>query len=102
MHINLLSPPLAPHSPAPVTYPQLLRLYKTLMTQSNEANESVCFAGDSSGANLVSSVVLNALRELPAIKPPGNVLLVSPVVDLSFTNPAVREVEKVILSCNCQ
>ena len=94
LHITLLSPPLAPHSPAPLAYPQLLQLYKTLMTQSNESNESVCFAGDSSGANLALSLVLNALREFPAVKSPENVLLISPVVDLTFTNPAVKDVEK--------
>ena len=94
VHITLLSPPLAPHSPAPVAYPQLLQLYKFLMNRSSETKESVCFAGDSSGANLALCLVLNGLEAFPATKPPGNILLISPVVDLSFTNPTIREVEK--------
>ena len=94
VHISLLSPPLAPHSPAPLAYPGLLQLYKTLTIQSNEANESVCFAGDSSGANITLSLVLSGLREFPALDPPKNILLISPVVDLTFTNPAIAEVEK--------
>ena len=94
VQISLISPPLAPHSPAPLTYPQLMQLYKILMTQSMEASESVCFAGDSSGANLALSLVLNGLQDLPMVKTPENILLISPVVDLSFTNPSIREVEK--------
>ncbi|KAL8829836.1 MAG: hypothetical protein Q9191_001788 [Dirinaria sp. TL-2023a] len=94
VHISLLSPPLAPHSPAPLTYPQLMQLYQVLLTQSRETNESVCFAGDSSGANLALSLVLQGLQDFPTVEPPENILLISPVVDLSFTNPSIREVEK--------
>ena len=94
LHISLLSPPLAPHSPAPLAFPQPLQLCKTLMTQSNESNDSVYFAGDSPGANLALSLVLNAVRTCPAVKSPESVLPISPVVDLTFTNPAVEDVEK--------
>lgn len=94
VQISLLSPPLAPHSPAPLAYPEMLQLYKTLMTQSNEVDESVFFAGDSSGANLALSLVFSGLRDFPMVKGPKNILLISPVVDLSLTNPTIKELEE--------
>ncbi|MCJ1456870.1 hypothetical protein MMC28_007236 [Mycoblastus sanguinarius] len=90
--ISLISPPLAPHSPAPVTFPHLLRLYKTLMTSSKEG-ESISFVGDSSGGNIVLSLVMNAVREFPGVRSPTNIMIIAPVVDLRFTNPKIKQVE---------
>ena len=89
--INLISPPLAPHSPAPVTFPRLVQLFKTLMASEND--EIISFAGDSSGGNLVLSLVLRALKEDPTMRYPGSIMLISPVVDLRLTNPKIKDVE---------
>lgn len=45
--ISLISPPLAPHSPAPQTFSLLVTLFKTLL--NSEERKTVSFAGDSSG-----------------------------------------------------
>lgn len=91
--ISLVSPPLAPHCPAAITIPHLVRLYKALMS-TQEPEESVTFAGDSSGGNVVLSIVLAALMEKPELRPPSSVMLISPVVDLRFCNPAIPEMER--------
>ena len=48
--ISLISPPLAPHSPAPLIFPRLVKLSKTLL--SSEEDERVTFVGDSSATLL--------------------------------------------------
>lgn len=92
--VSIISPPLAPNCPAPDTFPQLTGLFKTLLIQAEQKHESVSFAGDSSGANLILTVVLNTLQQCPGLKAPESLLLISPVVDLSFTNPEIKQVEK--------
>lgn len=100
--ITVVSHPLAPESPAPVTLPQLQRLYRTLMAQSKEAGELVTVAGDSSGGNLALVLVLDALKERQegdgqeeTPPPPAAVLAVSPTVDSSKSNDAIDELDKV-------
>lgn len=90
--ISLISPPLAPHSPAPVTIPHLVKLFRTLL--SNGRDETLSFAGDSSGGNLVLAVMLEVLKTRPEIKGPANLMLIAPAVDLRFTNSKIREVER--------
>ena len=93
--VSVISPPLAPHSPAPVTFPHLLRLYISLMTTAAPGgDEIITFAGDSSGGNLVLSMVLAALKGDVTSIAPDSVMLISPVVDLRFTNPQIALLEK--------
>ena len=92
--ISVISPPLAPNSPAPHTIPHLKQLFKSLLIQAEENHETVTFAGDSSGANLVLTVVLEMLQQFPEAEAPDGILLISPVVDLSFKNPEIRQVQK--------
>ncbi|KAI9708306.1 MAG: hypothetical protein M1820_004010 [Bogoriella megaspora] len=61
--ISIISFPLAPASPAPVTFPKLVQLYETLMRRSHDAGEYVVIAGDSAGGNLACALVLHALSE---------------------------------------
>ena len=56
--------------------------------------ESITFAGDSTGGNLVLSLELAALKEDPEVRAPDSIILISPVVDLRFCNPAILEVER--------
>lgn len=92
--ISVISPPLAPNSPASATIPQLKQLFRSLLTQAEESHETVTFAGDSSGANLVLTIILDTVHQFPEVGAPDSILLISPVVDLSFTNPEITEVQK--------
>ena len=90
--ISLISPSLAPHSPAPLTFPHLVKLFTTLL--SSQKDEIVSFVGDSSGGNIVLAVMLETLKINPRIKSPANLMLIAPVVDLRFGNSKIREVQK--------
>lgn len=61
--ISIVSFPLAPASPAPITFPKLTRLYESLVRESIDAGEYVIFAGDSAGGNLACALVIHALSE---------------------------------------
>ena len=61
--ISIVSFPLAPASPAPITFPKLMKLYETLMRQSIDAGEYIIFAGDSAGGNLACALVINAVSQ---------------------------------------
>lgn len=59
------------------------------MASTNE--EIISFASDSSGGNLVLSLVLHALKEDPTMRYPGRIMLISSV--LRLTNPQIKDVE---------
>ena len=61
--ISLISFPLAPAAPAPVTFPKLAQLYETLVGASHSANEYIIFGGDSAGGNLACALVLYAVSQ---------------------------------------
>jgi len=80
--ISVISMPLAPNSPAPKVFDDILALYHELMSADDE---SITFAGDSSGGNIILSVVLAALSGSSngaKSRAPDSILLVSPAVDL--------------------
>lgn len=104
--ISLVSYPLAPQNSAPSAFPQLLKLYRTLLQESREAGETVIFAGDSSGANIVLSLVLEALREDAETRErtngasedpwyPRAILAISPSIDLTRSNPDIEKLDDV-------
>jgi acetyl esterase/lipase len=98
--ISIVSYPLAPNNPAPVAFPMLLRLYRALLQQSVDEGHRVILAGDSAGANIVLSLVLEALREdeenvadideRKAINHPVAIMLISPSTDLTRSNPDIE------------
>jgi acetyl esterase/lipase len=100
--ITLVSYPLAPNNAAPSAFPWLLRLYRELMRQADEDGTKVILAGDSSGGNIVLSVVLEALREddeqllagtLEKPMPHCNAIMaISPSTDLTRSNPEIQKV----------
>lgn len=94
--ITLVSYPLAPNSPAPVAFPMLMRLYRTLMQQSHESNEKVILAGDSAGGNVVLALIANALLEdgLNPSPSPTAILAISPSTDLRRGNADMPAIEK--------
>ncbi|KAL9045692.1 MAG: hypothetical protein Q9214_001307 [Letrouitia sp. 1 TL-2023] len=93
--ISIISPPLVPTSPAPATLPHLAHLCKTLLQAASQADDGVMtFLGDSSGGNLVLSLMLSALQTDASLPPPFSIVLLCPSVDLRLTNPAIKQVEK--------
>merc|ERR1712032_421949 len=102
--VTLVSYPLAPNNPAPSAFPMLMKLYRTIMEEADEAGEKVILAGDSSGGNIVLSLVLEALREdekaamskteQKRIPHPVAVLALCPSTDLTRNNPDIEKLAK--------
>ncbi|KAK4539373.1 hypothetical protein LTR36_011003 [Oleoguttula mirabilis] len=92
--VSIVSYPLAPNSPAPVTIPHLMKLYHTLLQAAEEADETVIFAGDSAGGNIILCLTLAALLDDPYARCPTALLAVSPSTDLRRHNPDIQVIEK--------
>ena len=95
--ISLVAYPLAPKSPAKLSFPRLQMMYASVMRQSAEAGETVVFAGDSSGGNIVLTLVAWALRSPEALAPAG-IVAISPSTDLRHLHPDLNKVWDPILS----
>jgi acetyl esterase/lipase len=91
--VSLVSYPLAPVYPAPKAFPALLQLYHEILTPDS-SEESIILAGDSAGANIVLALTMEALRQDPRGPAPNALVLISPAVELSHTNPALPESER--------
>lgn len=92
--VSVVSYPLAPNSPAPMAFPQLMKMYKRVLEEAEEAGERTIFMGDSSGGNIILCLTMAALREDENARCPTALMAVSPSVDLREINPAMKEVEK--------
>ncbi|KAF4555151.1 Hypothetical protein D9617_3g022230 [Elsinoe fawcettii] len=85
LSVTLVSPPLAPKSPAAIAFPMLASWYKAALQRSARAGERVVVAGDSSGGNLALCLALHVLSDNTSVPKPHAILLVSPAVDLRPT-----------------
>lgn len=103
--VSMVSMPLAPNNPAPSSFPWCLRLYRTLLAEAEEAGDKVILAGDSSGANVVLCLTLEALKEdeenaidvttdRKSNPHPVAVMVISPSTDLTRTNPDIDKLAK--------
>ncbi|KAF2125432.1 esterase/lipase [Dothidotthia symphoricarpi CBS 119687] len=101
--VSMVSTPLAPNNPAPSSFPWCMKLYRALMAAADEAGERVILAGDSSGANIALSLVLEALREdaenmastgldMQQIPHAMAVMAISPSTDLTRKNPDIQKI----------
>jgi len=95
--ISLVSPPLAPNNPASSSFPWCLRLYRELMHEASSAGERVTWMGDSSGANMVLGLVMEALTQEASGNPafascprPVSIMTISPSTDLTRSNPDIE------------
>src|SRR5438067_1892986 len=81
---KIIFPSLAPNLPAPDAFPQLANLYNTLSKHPAFSEEDVCFAGDSSGANIALALIMYCLRSDTSHVPEsaGTLLLVLSTVGL--------------------
>jgi acetyl esterase/lipase len=100
--ISLVSYPLAPNNPAPKSFPKLLGLYRTLLSDADESNHNVILAGDSAGGNIVLCLVLEALQEDAAagnstligrkrMPHPTAIMAICPSTDMTRSNPNIDE-----------
>jgi acetyl esterase/lipase len=101
--VSLVSMPMAPNNPAPSSFPWLLRLYRILLAEAQEAGDKVIMAGDSSGANVVLCLTLEALREdeeknldvttaQTSSAHPVAIMAISPSTDLTRSNPDIEKI----------
>lgn len=93
--VSMVSYPLAPNSPAPAAFPQLVGLYETLMARASEKTpggdeEIVTFAGDSAGGNIVLGLILHVLSSIQtkAVRSPDSLLVISPTTDCTPQEPS--------------
>jgi acetyl esterase/lipase len=94
--ISIMSPPLAPNNPAPNSFAWILQAYRALMAEAEAAGERVILVGDSSGANIALSIVLEALRE-DAEQSQTNphavaIMVLCPSTDLTRNNPDIEKI----------
>ena len=94
MTVTLVSYPLAPNSPAPVSFGPLLKLHRRLCQDALASKEEVLLAGDSAGGNIVLCLTLAALSEDDSLPAPTALLVISPSCDLSRSNPDIEAVAK--------
>ncbi|KAF1967316.1 esterase/lipase [Bimuria novae-zelandiae CBS 107.79] len=101
--VSLVSYPLAPNNPAPEAFPWLMRFYREIMDRAEEVGEKVILAGDSSGGNIVLSLILEALQaddeeamqsEIKCRPHPVAVFATCPSTDLTRNNPDIKKLEK--------
>lgn len=92
--IAVVSYPLSPNSPAPISFPQMMKMYRQLLTEAEEAGEGVILGGDSAGGNIVLCLALAALAEDDSRPVPKAVLAISPSCDLRRSNPEIQVIAK--------
>ena len=103
--VSVISPPLAPNSPAPVAFPQLCELYTALMDAEEKSaakgeGENITFGGDSSGGQLALTLVLAMLSETKdhaRKNDPDSIFVMSPSVQctpMDKTDPKIQAVQK--------
>lgn len=93
--ISMVSYPLAPENTAPTTIPLLLNYFKVILEEAKSTQTKVTIAGDSAGANIAVSLVLEMLKQDPQALVPVAILLISPAVDLAHENPGLKKVERI-------
>jgi acetyl esterase/lipase len=92
--VSVVSYPLAPNSPAPDAFPQLMKMYRRIMQEAAEAGQEVILAGDSAGGNVVLCLTLAALAESEDLPSPKALMVLSPSCDLRRQNPDMKEVAR--------
>lgn len=92
--VSLVSYPLVPHSPAPIAFPHIMKTFKKLLQEADEAGEEVILAGDSAGGNIILCITLELLRQDENATCPVALMAISPSTDLRRCNPEIPIVEK--------
>ena len=80
--VSMVSPPLAPNSPASDALPQLDVFCTSVIKECKAVGERVIFAGDSSGGNIALSLAVRSVTKEERGPSPAAVLAICPAVDL--------------------
>lgn len=98
--ISLISVPLAPNNTASSSFPWCMKLYRQLLREAADAGETVTFMGDSSGANIILCLTMEALRQEaadPSMEPsprPVSLITICPSTDMTRKNPDIEKKRK--------
>lgn len=79
---------LAPEHPWPAAEEDCLAAYKALLAEGHDARR-ILLSGDSAGGGLILRMVL--LMQEQGLPLPAGLIMMSPFVDLTLTNPSVRK-----------
>jgi monoterpene epsilon-lactone hydrolase len=82
--------PLAPEHTHKDVFEMIVPLYREVSSDVEERDLVVM--GDSAGGGM-SLALAQLLREL-GLKQPGNIILISPLLDMTFSHPMIRMIEK--------
>lgn len=82
--------PLAPKHYYQEVFEMIVPIYKQVI--SKVKSEDVVIMGDSAGGSI--SLSLAELLDKKNIPQPGNIILISPCLDISLNNPEIRQIEK--------
>ncbi len=82
--------PLAPSSTFENAYAMLDKLYATILSEVNP--ENIIFMGDSAGGGL--ALAFAEKNNADGIAQPSQIILISPWLDVSMTNPEISEIQK--------
>jgi acetyl esterase/lipase len=82
--------PLAPKHQHQEVFDMIVPIYQQIISEVKF--EDIAIMGDSAGGGM--SLALAQLLKEKDLPQPGNLILISPVLDMSFSNPEIREVEK--------
>lgn len=82
--------PLMPNHHGKEIFEMIVPIYEKIISEVKP--ENVVIMGDSAGGGI--SLALAELLKKEDLPQPGNIILISPVLDMSFTNPEIHEVEK--------
>lgn len=95
--VNLVSYPLAPNSPAPVSIAHLQKLYQTLALQAKE-NSRITLVGDSAGGNI--ALILGIFGASEYLRNGGggvcvleSIMAICPAVDHRNQNPQIDSID---------
>ena len=82
--------PLAPEHKHQEVFEMILPIYKKII--SDVKPKDIVIMGDSAGGGM--SLALAELLKEKNLQQPGNIILISPALDMSLSNPKIHEVEK--------
>lgn len=83
--------PLAPEQTVGRTFRQMLRLYRRLLRETPP--EQLVLMGDSAGGHM--AVVMSMMAAEEGLPAPSRQVLISPGLDMSLSNPQLRELERI-------
>jgi acetyl esterase/lipase len=89
--ISVIDYPLAPENNYKTTIDMVINSYKYIL--SNYTNDKLVLMGDSAGGGLALACVLKLKKEY-ALALPDKLILLSPWLDLTLTNPEIKLYEK--------